>query len=187
MSEEISKLRESIHKMIQENTPVLTIWCSVKSVDWDSKTMVATGTTDKLDYNDVLLGLDSVCKKPKIGTKCLIGIIENKDAQSFLISCDEVDAIEFQTTGAAMKWKVEDDTWTWNDGENEGIVKVLELTSDLNKIQQDLNALKTVFSSAWAVVPSDGGAALKAAAATWAGQTLELSNKDNLQNNKIRH
>lgn len=186
LSEEIAKLRQSIHQMIQENTPVLTIWCTVKSVDWDNKTMVATGTTDKLDYNDVLLGLDSVAKKPKVGTKCLIGLIENKDAQSFMITCDELDAVEFQTTEAALKWKAEDDTWTWNDGSNEGMVKVIELTNDLKAIQQDLNTIKQVFSS-WNPIANDGGAALKSAASVWASQNLTESNKDNLQNNKIKH
>lgn len=47
--------------------------------------------------------------------------------------------------------------------------------TELNKLATDLNTLKTVFSSGWAVSPGDGGAALKTAAGTWAGQTLTMS------------
>ena len=41
----------------------------------------------------------------------------------------------------------------------------------IDEIKDDINALKQVFS-AWVTVPSDGGAALKAGAATWFGQQL---------------
>lgn len=50
----------------------------------------------------------------------------------------------------------------------------------IDEIQQDIASLKQVFSS-WVTAPNDGGAALKAASATWAGTPLQES----IDNSKI--
>lgn len=71
-------------------------------------------------------------------------------------------------------------------GDLGGLVKVVSLTDRLNKIEQDNNDLKQVFSS-WVPVPNDGGAALKTAAATWAGSTLSKTQQADIENKKITH
>lgn len=161
-------------------------WVKCKSVDWDKKTMTAIGLNDDLEFFDVLLGVGMVYTKPKPDTKCLIGMIENKASQAFLITCDQVDEILLQTTEGKLKLQIDGDTWKWNDGNNEGIVKVVPLTDDLNAIKNDINQLKQLFGS-WVVVPQDGGQALKTILATWIGSQLQQSNKNNLQNSKIKH
>lgn len=186
LSDEIARLRESIIKTIKENVPVQNVWCTVKSVDWDAKTMVCISTTDKLEYHDVLLGLDMLYKKPKVNTKCLISALENKEAQAYMVICDEVDAIEFQTTDAALKLKIEDDVWTWNDGNNKGLVKMPAAKEQYNKIENKLNQLIQIFSG-WIPVPNDGGAALKTALGTWVSQNLTLTEESDIENTKIKH
>ncbi|MBP1637449.1 MAG: hypothetical protein H6Q18_238 [Bacteroidetes bacterium] len=74
----------------------------------------------------------------------------------------------------------------FDGGENEGLVKVKELTSKINVLENDINNLKTAFST-WVTVPSDGGAALKAITTTWAGSQLQITNKADIQNKKIKH
>ena len=81
-------------------------------------------------------------------------------------------------------------------GVNEGMVKIVEQTRKLNDlvaevqgIVNDLNILKTAFSS-WVPIPTDGGAALKAIAATWYGSTLPPMtsfNKTDYENIKVKH
>lgn len=71
-------------------------------------------------------------------------------------------------------------------GENEGLVKVVELTSKLNSLENDINNLKLAFNN-WVVTPNDGGSKLKIAAAAWASTQLEVTNKANIQNDKIKH
>ena len=73
-----------------------------------------------------------------------------------------------------------------NTGSNGGMVKVNSLVSKLNTVESDLNNLKTVLST-WVPVPNDGGAALKTAAASWAGQTLTPTQASDLENNKVKH
>ena len=72
-----------------------------------------------------------------------------------------------------------------NGGKLGGSVKVEELTTRLNTIEKDINALKNVFS-AWVVAPQDGGAALKGAASTWAGQSLILTKRGDYENEKVK-
>ncbi|GGA84705.1 hypothetical protein GCM10008015_26870 [Flavobacterium palustre] len=88
----ISEFNELISQRIRELIPTQTDWATVKDVNWEKKTMTATGLKDDLDYHDVLLGIGSDFKKPKVGTKCLIGIVGNS-ANAFLIAADEVEEI----------------------------------------------------------------------------------------------
>lgn len=75
---------------------------------------------------------------------------------------------------------------TINNGDNGGMVKAKELKQKLNALENDLNTLKNIFTT-WAPVPNDGGAALKAASATWAGQTITATVDSDLQNQKVKH
>lgn len=64
------------------------IWGVVVAVDWDKKTMTAKSVVDGLKYFNVLLGLGSFYRKPKVGTKCLLGVLGNKKAATFLIEAE---------------------------------------------------------------------------------------------------
>lgn len=186
LNDATAKLRENIVKMIQESIPVQTVWCVVKSVDWSKKTMVAEDTTHKLDYNDVLLGLDVLTKKPKVNTKCLIGILENKEAQAFLITCDELDAFEFQTTDAKIKLKVEDDTWTWNDGNNKGIPITPKVVQRLNNLENKVNQIL-----AWTLTHTHTGVitgpSSSGVPSVGVNGTLTNTVDNDIENNKIKH
>jgi hypothetical protein len=57
------------------------------------------------------------------------------------------------------------------NGNADFAVAFTDLKTVIDEIQSDITALKNVFS-AWTVVAQDGGAALKAAAATWFGTPL---------------
>lgn len=72
------------------------------------------------------------------------------------------------------------------DGSFGGLIKVEDLVSKLNTIEDDINTLKDVFTN-WVVAPSDGGAALKSISASWAGDKLDNTNVDEIENEKITH
>jgi hypothetical protein len=59
--------------------------------------MTVLGIDDDLEYYDVLLGLGSVDVKPKVGSNCLIGFINNSETLPFLIMADEVEEIDIKT------------------------------------------------------------------------------------------
>ena len=67
-----------------------------------------------------------------------------------------------------------------------GLVKIEDLVEKLNTIESDLNTLKQAFTS-WVVSPNDGGAALKATTATWAGQTITETTVGDIENENVTH
>ena len=94
--ESANEFNRLLGQRIRELIPIQTSWAIVKSVDWEKKTMTATGLIDDLDNFDVLLGIGAEFRKPKVGTKCLIGIIGNSP-NSFLIEADELEEIFYKT------------------------------------------------------------------------------------------
>lgn len=80
---------------------------------------------------------------------------------------------------------INSDLLTFNDGENNGLVKVQEMSDRLNELESLFTQLQTDFSS-WVTVPQDGGAALKAILSAGFGiQVIPNSKIDDFQNDKI--
>lgn len=78
------------------------------------------------------------------------------------------------------------DTINIRGDQYDGLVKSAELTSKLNTVEGDLNDLKQAFLS-WVVSPNDGGAALKAASATWAGTPITETQQSDIENENVKH
>lgn len=167
-----TQLVTMIEKLVRKNVPVVITEGIVTSVDKEKNTCdVNRGDLPELfevRMNAVLSATGVLTIYPKPQSKVLCAIIENNPTDAYVLTCTDVDEIIF------------------NEGENGGLVKVDALASELTSIKDDLNALKTAFQG-WVVVASDGGAALKAAAATWSGQQLAEVDSDALQNVKFKH
>lgn len=78
-----------------------------------------------------------------------------------------------------------------NGGENKGLINISDLVDKLNTLEEDLNNLKTVFSS-WVPVASDGGMALKTAltvppGTAWATKRLTKTKESDLEDTKVTH
>ena len=104
--EGLNEFNRLLGQRIRELIPIQTFWATVKNVDWDKKTMTATGLIDDLDNFDVLLGLGSQARKPKVGTKCLLGIIGNSP-NAFLIEADELEEFFFKSGESELTIKTD--------------------------------------------------------------------------------
>lgn len=166
------QLREAFKQFVKGQLPPPNlVWATVKEVDWSNKTMTATGLMDGLEYYNVELSIDGSIydvKEPKIGTKCILGILENKGTEAFMVWCEEF-----------TQWQLNGDT-------KGGIVLAPETAQRLNNIENKLNELMTILS-AWAPVATDGGAALKAALATWMSQQLSLTQQGDIESKTVKH
>lgn len=129
----LTELNKVLDDKAKRLIDVQTHWCTVQSVDWDKKTMTAPGLIDDLPFYDVNLGIGSVYKKPKINTKCLIGIINNNIADAFLIECDEVEEIVFKSGESHLIIK-EDGFIIKQGGES-----LKEVLNDLFELKNQLN------------------------------------------------
>lgn len=173
--DDIDRLAENMKRTADGARQAQIRFVECVSVDWDGKTMTAKGTGDGVEYPDVILGFGYSDIKPAVGSVCLIGIIEGQEVATFLINAEDVELVETKAGKIVF-----------NGGDNAGLVKVKELTQRINTLEKDLNTLKTVFS-AWVPTPNDGGAALKTAAATWAGRQIPVTRQPDIEDTKIQH
>lgn len=100
--ENLRKLKQTLTQKQQQQVAVNTVWATVAEVDWNNKTMTAIGVVDELPYYDVLLGLGNHYIKPKTGSKCLLGLVQNNSAATFLIDCAEAEEVELRVKGKIL-------------------------------------------------------------------------------------
>lgn len=84
----IQEFGELLGRSMNKKVKIQTHWCKVSEVNWDDKTMTVNAVHDDLPFNNVLLGLGSFYRKPKVDSLCLIGIIANQEAEAFLIDAE---------------------------------------------------------------------------------------------------
>ena len=137
----LDKLKKTLSELAKNSTPIQTVWVEVTEVDWEERTMTAIGVDDELEYYDVLLGLGSIDLKPKVGSSCLIGIIENRDTASFLIMVDEIEEIDINADRCQLNI---------NDGfiikkENESLANLMsDLLQEIQKMKFTTNTGSTI-------------------------------------------
>jgi hypothetical protein len=183
VNDNITKLGKVFNERTQALINVQTHWAIVKEVDWDAKTMTATGLVDDCDFHDVNLGIGAVHTKPVVGSKCLIGIINNNIADAFMIEAEQIEQIEL-VDKSGFKVVLNDGKMSFNGESFGGIVNAKELKTQLDKNTEVLKKIQQAFQS-WVPVPSDWGAALKTA--TTAFVNLQTANLNNIENDKIKH
>ena len=203
----MSNIKEIIRQLAQGGRQSVSLVCTVDSVDKTARTVDCT----PLDESAPLLGVNlqanqgstvGVVLFPKVGSYVVVGFVADGAAGVVLLT-DEVESVELVISDDTARISVDkdgvrvlmgDDTSAeltkegviLNGGDFGGVVKVEQLTQRLNAIESDINTLKNIFSS-WVAVPQDGGAALSALAATWAGDLLVQTQRGDYENEKVKH
>lgn len=137
----LDKLKITLSELQASKIPTQTVLVEVKEVNWDDRTMTVIGVDDELEYYDVLLGLGSVDVKPKVGSNCLIGFINNSETLPFLIMADEVEEIDVKSEHCQLKV---------NDGfllkkQNETLAKLMsDLLKEIQKMKFTTNTGSTI-------------------------------------------
>ncbi len=151
----------------------------VKSVDGETCSV----DLDGMELTDVRLravvnGENSkILVTPKIGSHVLVADLCRGDMrETAVLGYSEVDKIEIDCA----------DKIVINGGHNDGLVKIGPLVDRLNYIERKIGALMDIFYD-WVPLPQDGGTALKTTLAEWCVGQIELSRRENLENDKIKH
>ncbi len=183
----VDEIREAFLRLAATVGPKPTLQGVVVSVD-ETEMTAAIQDSDGNDLppvrlRNVLDGKESTTIYPKVGTWVIAVRIEHDD-EWILIAAGEIykwrlyinEDINIEVGAAGV---------VFNGGALGGMVKIGDLISKLNAVEQQLNSLKTVFTT-WVPVPSDGGAALKTAVASWAGNNITLTVAGDLENNNVK-
>lgn len=139
----IAEFNELMEKRMRGGSKIQTAYAICKAVDWEAKTMTATGQSDGLDYFDVRLGLGSVFQYPKEKSLCLIGLIENHAANAFLIACDSVEKLHLKADNSEVQVNKEGIHVKRGDQ---------DLKSVLNDMITEINKIKVIYGNTINVV-----------------------------------
>lgn len=141
MGKELDELVSVLGRENKRSQTMSIQWAKVISVNWNERTCDAKGISDDLEFYDILIGVGSVDVKPKVGSLILIGMINNDETTSFLISAEEIDMIEIKAKNCEL---------TIDDGfllrkENETLQKLMvDLLQEIQKMKFTTNTGSTI-------------------------------------------
>lgn len=119
---------------------------------------------------------------PKIDSSVVIGKLDNRSV-FWVAMVSEVEEIIWKIDNKEVL-KINASKITFNEGQKGAMVEIAKLKAQLNKAEQSITQLKNILTG-WTPVPTDGGAALKAAISTWAAQPLTETVISDLENTNI--
>ena len=177
------RLQRAIRQLAaNENETIYSVLATVVSVDAGAKTCEVAPIDGTANISDVRLAPETDQARPAIlpvpaeGSVVIVDMINDSDGYVAMYSA--VDSLIFRTT--------EGNVLQLQDGTLGGLVIVSNLVERLNLIESDINSLKQIFN-AWVPVPSDGGAALKTALATYPTETLDETEDSDIENESVTH
>jgi hypothetical protein len=149
----------------------------------DGQALCDTGVARNVDAEHGVCDVEIEGKAPTEGA-----LIGNAESGVMVVPKDGsvVAVVWVSKTTAVVVMVAEVEEIRLMGGQLGGLVKVEELVKKLNAVEKDLNSLKQVFLQDWVPVSQDGGAALKTAAATWAGRRLTETQKSDIENEKVK-
>ena len=186
-------IREAVSKLSGTfNTDVVALVdCTVDSVNLTEQTCDCTPVSGRATTSIPSVELkaepnNGILIVPKVGSSVKVAL--TKRGNAFVVLFSDIDKMEIAISNGTQDTllTISQGVIKFNDGSFDGLVKVSDLVTKLNTLESDLNTLKAAFT-AWVVVPNDGGAALKAASATWAGQTLTPTVNADIENPLVTH
>lgn len=110
--------------------------------------------------------------------------VDGKPTDPLIIAYSEIEKV--MLTIGESDILIEDGKIKMNGGDLGGLINIEDLVSHINTIENDINNLKTALSG-WTPIPQDGGAALKTAVTTWAGQQITKTKKSDIEDTKVTH
>lgn len=146
-----------ICKVISVDLPTNTCYCEPINGDSEIQNVKLTTNITGAGVGFLLI--------PKINS--LVGVTFLNNASAYVSMVAEVD--EVNINGKTLG----------------GLVKVIDLTTKLNNLENKVNALITGISG-WVPVPNDGGAALKVALTAWLSSSLTPTVRANIENILIK-
>jgi hypothetical protein len=157
---------KALREEMKRSVPVQTVWATVETVS-DTTMTVADADESAVKYYNVLLGLQGMIIEPVVGSKVLIGVIENKATACFLIHADQ--------------WK----SCRMNGEKNGGMAIAPNIASRLKEHETKVNALIDYISQLPVAVSGAVGA--PPVPLPYAAFKLSSTSANQLQSTTIKH
>lgn len=172
---EVDKFISFFNRRVETAKQAQLRFVTCKSVNWEERTMTATGVHDDVDYLDVQLGFGYVDIKPKKDTVCLIGILEGNEALAFLINAEDVELAE-----------VNAEQINFNGAQNGGLCNTPELKTQLEKMTSRIDGIIDALTNAQTGA-QDGGAMFKGQVVAMLQTLVNKEDFSQIENENIKH
>ncbi len=168
---------------------------NLDNTDIGCPTCSVTGSQD-VSYPNVALQAtfcNGFLKVPSDGSQVVI--TKNRNSNNyFILLFSDLDAIYLQNQNAWLCiWNKNGEDSAYTQTSYGGLLKLLDpnntdagVLARLNKIETDINNLKTAFAN-WTPQPQDGGASLKGEASDWFGEKLVKTLRSDIEDAYITH
>lgn len=153
-------------KNIKPNTKICTVAEAVDTSTWTVNCSPVNGDAMILDVRLMSTAAKGFLVVPAVNSIVLVTMID--DHSGYISMTSDIDSIQL------------------NGDTYDGLVKVTDLVTKLNNVENKINSLITTFN-AWTPVANDGGAALKATLSTWVATSLTNTVKADLENTTVKH
>ena len=174
-------IQEAIKMITQRElarSEMYCVLCKVNSVDTSERTCEVTPLNGKADLFDVrfqaeLSLTEGLFIEPKVNSTVLVAFINS--IQAAVVMCSEIENIYIDTQGDTV----------FNGGQNDGMVKVGDLVTKLNNLENKVNDLVTwsATHTHTGVTPGPGSTGT----AVGIIGTLTPTQQSDLENTKIQH
>ncbi len=200
----MADIQNIIRQLAKPDGEAGIIICTVDSVDKKARTIDCSPINEAAPLLGVNLQANQesdfgLCIFPEVGAFVAVGFI-NDSTTGIMLATDKIesaqivignssaiidaDGLRFDTDQSSAHFNK--NHIVFNGGKLNGLPIIDDLTRRLNIIENDINSLKSVFSSKWTPTPQDGGAALKIAASSWAAKALTPTKSSDYENTKIK-
>lgn len=148
----MGQLEQAIEQAIKSQAEKMLI----KTVCWGVATEV-TETTCTVERDEaptlhgvLLNAIDDdlqsyVTVYPKEGSNVLVAIVENLKTEAVIIKCSEVAKVKIKI--GEQTFIMDKEGFVFNDGKNNGLVKIVSMVDWMAKLYNDLQALKGLLST----------------------------------------
>ena len=179
-------INQLLNEIVKNNDEIFSIVAKVTSIDETERTCDVEPLNGDAEIFGVRLqsdidGTNGFVMIPTVDSNVIVTFLNN--TTGFVSLCSSVEKIHVTSN---TEITIDCDDITFNGGSNDGLIKINDLVSKINAVENDINTLKSIFT-AWVPVPMDGGAVLKTATATWSAQTITPTQKTDIENDKIKH
>lgn len=196
---------EQIARLISANA-AHTVTINDVSDDFASVSVFDGDTPSQVPLRLLNVGSAVLKVMPTVGSTAVVTNINGTSETMMFLAYLSIDKIEFVRGTCKVSLSVDeensdndainvevgktsmlltDDTITFNGGNNDGIPLSRNVAAQLNRVESDINTLKSLLSG-WVTVPSDGGASLKTLLGTWYANSLQQTSIRDIENDKIK-
>lgn len=196
---------EQIARLISANA-AHTVTINDVSDDFASVSVFDGDTPSQVPLRLLNVGSAVLKVVPTVGSTAVVTNINGTSETMMFLAYLSIDRIEFIRGTCKVSLSIDEknsnndaisveigktsmlltgDTITFNGGNKNGIPLSRNVAARLNRVESDINTLKSVVSG-WSPVVGDGGALLKTLLLTWYNNKLQQTSISDIENEKIK-